>query len=58
MPLKMGKGPKVRKQNIMELMDAWKSKGSIGTSGPLSKKQAIKRAVAISYAKQRQGKKV
>ena len=57
MPLLPGKGPKVRAKNIKELMDSYAINKSIGTSKPASKKAAIKQAVAISYAKQRKGKK-
>ncbi len=57
MPLKSGQGKKVRQENIAEILDSYKNKGSIGTSKPASKKAAIRQAVAISYAKQREGKR-
>jgi len=51
MPLKKGSSKKVISSNIKELVDAFKSKGKIGTSKPKSKKSAVKQAVAISMNK-------
>jgi len=51
MPLKEGKSSKVLSQNIEEMVNAYKEKHKIGTSKPECKKDAIKQAVAIAYAK-------
>lgn len=56
MPLTPGKSPKTLSTNIKEIMDSYKSKGSIGTSKPKSAKKAQKQAVAIAYSKQRESK--
>lgn len=57
MPLQSGKSNATRSSNIKELVDSWKQKGSIGTSHPKDKKAAIQQAIAISYAKAREGKR-
>jgi hypothetical protein len=57
MPLKKGKSNKVISFNIKELVDAYKTKGKIGTSKPASKAKAIKQAVAIAYSKAGKGNK-
>lgn len=54
MPLKAGKKNFVA--NIRELMAAYHRKGRIGNSPPESAAKANKRAVAIAYSKQREGK--
>lgn len=51
MPLKKGKSKKTISANIGTLVGDYKKKGSIGTSKPKSKKEAVKQAVAIAYAK-------
>ena len=51
MPLKSGKSKKVMSSNIKELVNDYKSSGSIGTSKPKSKAAAVKQAVAIAYNK-------
>ena len=51
MPLKSGKSKKVMSSNIKELVNDYKSSGSIGTSKPKSKAAAVKQAVAIAYDK-------
>ena len=56
MPLIKSKSKKAFKANVKELVDTYKSKGKIGTSKPKSKANAIKQAVAISYAQKRKGK--
>ena len=50
MPLTPGASVKT---SFSELMNSYKSKGSIGNSKPKSKKKAIKQALAISYANKR-----
>ena len=56
MPLKSGQGRKVRQDNIAEILDSYKMKGSIGSSKPKNMKAAIRQAVAISYNQQRKKK--
>ena len=51
MPLRKGSSQSVVSSNIKTLVDDWKKDGSIGTSHPLTKKKAIKQAVAIALAK-------
>ena len=51
MPLKKGKSNKVVSSNIKELVESYKSKGSIGTSKPASVGAAVKQAAAIAYSK-------
>jgi hypothetical protein len=48
MPLRKGSSQSVVSSNIKTLVDDWKKDGSIGTSHPLTKKKAIKQAVAIA----------
>jgi hypothetical protein len=50
-PLKSGKSNKVVSANVQEMVDKWQAKGSIGTSRPKTKQQAVKQAVAISLSK-------
>jgi hypothetical protein len=45
-PLKKGKNQV--SNNIKEVMDSYKKKGTIGTSKPKSKKKAQKQAIAIA----------
>ena len=56
MPLINGRSAKVVSKNIKELMDSYKKKGSIGTSGPLDEDEARKRAIAIAMSKKRRSK--
>lgn len=58
MPLKSGKSKKVFSSNVKELVDTYKSKGSIGSSHPKGLKAAIKQAVAIAYSKKRQSRTI
>ena len=51
MPLRRGTSQSVVSSNIKTLVDDWKKDGAIGTSHPLTKKKAIKQAVAIALAK-------
>ncbi len=51
MPLKKGSSRKTISRNVSEMVDAWKSKGRIGTSRPRTKKKAVKQAVAIALKK-------
>lgn len=57
MPLQSGSSNATRSANIKELVDSWKSKGTIGNSRPADKKAAIQQAIAISYSKAREGKR-
>ena len=54
MPLMSGNSRKTISENIKELMDSYKRKGSIGNSGNINAEDARKRAIAIAYAKSRQ----
>ncbi len=54
MPIKAGKSKKTFVGNIREIMHSFKRKGTIGTSTPASPAKAVKQAVAIAYAKQRE----
>ena len=51
MPLRKGASQSVVSSNIKTLVDDWKKDGSIGTSHPMTKKKAIKQAVAIALTK-------
>jgi hypothetical protein len=51
MPLKKGSSQSVVSSNIKTLVDDWNQDGSIGTSHPLTKKKAIKQAIAIALSK-------
>ena len=51
MPLKKGTKQAVVSSNIKTLVDDWKKDGSIGASHPLTKKKAVKQAVAIALGK-------
>jgi hypothetical protein len=55
MPLKSGRSKEVIQENIREIMHSFKKKKRIGTSKPRSKKEALKQAIAIAYAKARKG---
>jgi len=48
MALRKGSSWLVVSSNIKTLVDEWKEDGFIGTSHPLTKKKAIKQAVAIA----------
>ena len=56
MPLKKGKSKKVIGSNIRELINSFKTKGTLGTSKPESFAKARKQAVAIAFSKARGGK--
>lgn len=51
MPLKSGSSQETVGKNVGELMHAYKTKGKIGTSEPISKEKAQKQAVAIALSK-------
>jgi hypothetical protein len=51
MPLNKGKSSATVSSNIKMLVDDWKKHGSIGTSHPEAKKNAITQAVAIALNK-------
>ena len=51
MPLIKGSSPSVVSSNIKTLVDNWKKDGAIGTSHPVTKKKAIKQAVAVALNK-------
>jgi len=51
MPLKKGSSQLTVSGNIKTLVGDWKKDGSIGTSHPMTKKKAIKQAVAIALTK-------
>ena len=53
MPLKKGAGHKTVSSNIKTIVHEFERNGSIGTSKPVSKKKAIKQAVAIALNKAR-----
>lgn len=53
MPLKSGKGSKVRSSNIKELMHKYKKDGCIGSTCNVSTRKAQQIATAIAYDKQR-----
>lgn len=57
MLLQKGKSSKTISKNIKELVGDWKQDGTIGTSKPKTKKQAVKQAVAISLSKAKGKKK-
>ena len=57
MPLTKGKSKRVVSKNIGELMNAYKSKGKIGTSTPESDRAARAQAIAISMKKAGKSKK-
>ena len=56
MPIKPGKGKKVREENISEIVSSYKKTGKIGSSKPESMQKAVKQAVAISYAADRKAR--
>ncbi len=56
MSLIKGKSDKVRNENIGELVQSYKQKGTIGTSKPGNIKDAIKQAAAIAYKMQQKGR--
>ena len=51
MPLNKGNSRTTISRNIKELVDDWQQDGSIGSSHPRRKKQAVKQAVAIALKK-------
>lgn len=56
MPLKRGSSQVTVSSNIKTLVDDWERDGAIGTSHPLTRKKAIKQAVAIALSKAGRGK--
>lgn len=56
MPLKRGTSKATIAQNIRELLDSYRSSGSIGTSTPSDPKAAQKQAVAIALNTARRSK--
>jgi len=56
MPLKAGKGKKVRNENIKEAVASIDKKGTFGKSGKKPKAKLVQMAVAAAYAKQRASK--
>ena len=57
MPLKSGKSSKTISSNVRELVNDWKQDGTIGSSRPKTKQQAVKQTVAISLRKAGRNKK-
>ncbi len=57
MPLIPGKGKQTLADNIDELLNSFKSKGTLGASRPKNMKAAQKQAIAIAYSKQRESQK-
>lgn len=53
MPLKSGKGSKVRSSNIKEMMHKYNRDGCIGSVCNVSTKKAQQIATAIAYDKQK-----
>jgi len=53
MPIKPGRGKKVRAENISEIMTSFKATGKIGNSEPRSTQAAAKQAAAIAYQAER-----
>lgn len=53
MPLKKGGSQKVVSDNIREIVEDWEQDGTIGTSRPATKQQAVKQAVAIALVEAR-----
>jgi hypothetical protein len=49
MPLEQSKTKEAFGRNLSELMRTFKRKGSIGSSGKLTKEEARKRALAIAF---------
>ena len=58
MPLKPGRSRKVVSENIGEMVRKYKKSGSIGTSKPASKGNAVKQAVAIALSKAGKARKM
>ena len=54
MPLKSGYSQETISANIEEIMRSWKETGKIGSSKPKTKRQAMRQAAAIAYAKARE----
>jgi hypothetical protein len=57
MPLKRGKSQATISSNIKTVVDDWKTTGSIGTSHPKSKKEAVQQAVAVAMQKSGKSRK-
>jgi hypothetical protein len=51
MPLRKGTSQAVVSSNIKTLVHEWDKEGSIGSSHPATKQEAVKQAVAISLKK-------
>lgn len=56
MPIKKGRNKKTVSNNIAEVMNSYKQKGTIGTSKPKSKKKAQAQAIAIALNTARHSK--
>jgi hypothetical protein len=57
MPIKKGSSKKVISENISEIMNSYKKKGTIGTSKPKNDKAALKQAEAIAIKSANKPKK-
>jgi len=57
MPLKKGRSDQVIGQNIEELLDKFKSSGSIGKTSPSSMKKARSIAAAIAFKQAGRGRR-
>ncbi len=50
MPLRKGSSQSIVSSNIKTLVDKWKKQGSIGSSHPPTREEAVKQAVAVALA--------
>ena len=56
MPIRKGKSKRTVSNNIAEIVNSYKAKGTIGTSKPKSKKKAQQQAIAIALSNARKSK--